>query len=52
VAQRLYSAAGFGMLTSRRRYYQPGDVDALIMRMHLWDATDEPAETTTEDVSQ
>ena len=56
VAQRLYSAAGFGMLTSRRRYYQPGDVDALIMRMHLWDpaddAADDPAETTTEDLSE
>jgi ribosomal-protein-alanine N-acetyltransferase len=68
VAQRLYSAAGFAMLTSRRRYYQPGDVDALIMRMHLWDpnedpvedpaegsterSTEAPAETTAKDVSK
>jgi ribosomal-protein-alanine N-acetyltransferase len=35
VAQRLYAAAGFEMLTVRRRYYQPGDVDALIMRLPL-----------------
>jgi ribosomal-protein-alanine N-acetyltransferase len=48
VAQRLYSAAGFVILTVRRKYYQPGDVDALIMRMHLWDPTEDP--TTTEDV--
>lgn len=34
-AQRLYSKMGFAMLTVRRRYYQPGDVDAHIMRRHL-----------------
>jgi len=34
-AQRLYSRMGFEMLTVRRRYYQPGDVDAHIMRLHL-----------------
>jgi ribosomal-protein-alanine N-acetyltransferase len=34
-AQRLYSKMGFVMLTVRRRYYQPGDVDAHIMRRHL-----------------
>ena len=48
VAQRLYSAAGFAMLTSRRRYYQPGDVDAHIMRMQLLD----PTETTAEGVTK
>jgi len=42
LAQRLYSTAGFTVLNVRRRYYQPGDVDALIMRMHLWDLTDDP----------
>ena len=56
VAQRLYGAAGFALLTTRRRYYQPGDVDAHIMRMNLWDPTDDPtetpAETTAEDVSK
>ncbi len=34
-AQRLYSGTGFEMLTVRRKYYQPGDVDAHIMRLHL-----------------
>ena len=33
--QRLYVTAGFTRLTVRRRYYQPGDVDALIMRLTL-----------------
>jgi [ribosomal protein S18]-alanine N-acetyltransferase len=46
-AQRLYSAAGFSQLAVRRKYYQPGDVDALIMRMPLRDLTDD----TTEDVT-
>lgn len=34
-AQRLYARAGFLLLTVRRRYYQPGDVDAHIMRLSL-----------------
>lgn len=34
-AQQLYFKMGFAMLTVRRRYYQPGDVDAHIMRLHL-----------------
>ena len=34
-AQRLYSARGFEVLTVRRRYYQPGDVDAHVMRLTL-----------------
>ena len=34
-AQRLYSKAGFVMTTMRRRYYQPADVDAQIMRLRL-----------------
>jgi len=34
-AQRLYSNAGFVMMTLRRRYYQPADVDAQIMRLTL-----------------
>jgi [ribosomal protein S18]-alanine N-acetyltransferase len=40
-AQRLYSRAGFALLTVRRRYYQPGDVDALIMRLQLEDTTED-----------
>ncbi|MEO6143302.1 MAG: ribosomal protein S18-alanine N-acetyltransferase [Dermatophilaceae bacterium] len=34
-AQRLYSGVGFEMLSVRRKYYQPGDVDAHILRLHL-----------------
>jgi ribosomal-protein-alanine N-acetyltransferase len=34
-ARRLYSARGFEVLNVRRRYYQPGDVDALVMRLAL-----------------
>ena len=54
-AQRLYSRAGFAMLTVRRRYYQPGDVDALIMRLRLDEATQDtilnPAEDMRQDVT-
>jgi len=39
-AQRLYSTTGFAALSVRRRYYQPGDVDALIMRLPLRDMVD------------
>ena len=42
-AQRLYSTRGFVMLTVRRKYYQPGDVDAHIMRLHLQDPTEHEA---------
>ncbi len=31
-AQSLYTAAGFETINVRRRYYQPGGVDALVMR--------------------
>jgi len=34
-AQRLYAARGFTRIGVRRRYYQPGDVDALVMRLRL-----------------
>ena len=51
VAQRLYSNAGFANLSVRHKYYQPGDVDALIMRMHLWDMTEDESEDTGEDSS-
>jgi ribosomal-protein-alanine N-acetyltransferase len=52
VAQRLYAATGFATLSVRRKYYQPGDVDALVMRMHLWDMTEDPAEDPTETATQ
>jgi ribosomal-protein-alanine N-acetyltransferase len=34
-AHRLYERSGFELLTVRRKYYQPGDVDAHVMRLHL-----------------
>jgi len=49
LAQRLYAAAGFTQLSVRHRYYQPGGVDALIMRMHLWDMTQDPTDDKAEE---
>jgi [ribosomal protein S18]-alanine N-acetyltransferase len=34
-AQHLYTSSGFERIGVRRRYYQPGDVDALVMRRRL-----------------
>lgn len=34
-ARNLYERNGFEVLYVRRRYYQPGDVDALVMRLVL-----------------
>ena len=34
-ARALYARAGFEVLQVRRRYYQPGDIDALVMRLTL-----------------
>ncbi|WP_392545383.1 ribosomal protein S18-alanine N-acetyltransferase [Oryzobacter telluris] len=34
-ARALYDRAGYVLLTTRRRYYQPGDVDALVLRKTL-----------------
>ncbi len=34
-ARTLYDRAGFEILSLRRRYYQPGNVDAVVMRLHL-----------------
>lgn len=34
-AQKLYDRNGFELISARRRYYQPGDVDALVLRRHL-----------------
>lgn len=36
-AKAVYARAGFEVITVRRRYYQPGDVDALVMRLRLGD---------------
>ncbi|MFC7788686.1 ribosomal protein S18-alanine N-acetyltransferase [Microbacterium sp. MAHUQ-60] len=35
VAQALYVSEGFAELGRRPRYYQPGDVDAIVMRLDL-----------------
>ena len=34
-ARALYARHGFEHISTRRRYYQPGDVDALVLRRHL-----------------
>ena len=34
-ARCLYAACGFERIAVRRRYYQPGDVDALVLRRRL-----------------
>lgn len=38
-ARTLYSRNGFDDIHIRRKYYQPGDVDAVIMRKRFGDAT-------------
>ncbi|MFD5224659.1 ribosomal protein S18-alanine N-acetyltransferase [Microbacterium sp. NPDC058342] len=40
VAEALYASEGFAELGRRPRYYQPDDVDAVVMRLDLraWDA--------------
>lgn len=38
-AQRLYRRSSFEQISVRRRYYQPGDVDALVMRRHIGEDT-------------
>ena len=38
-ARKLYESRGFETLTVRRRYYQPGDVDAHVMRLDLREVT-------------
>ncbi len=44
-ALRLYRAAGFEQIGRRRRYYQPGDVDALVLRLHVETRTDSRSES-------
>jgi ribosomal-protein-alanine N-acetyltransferase len=36
-ARTLYESRGFEVVSTRRRYYQPGDVDAHVMRLALGD---------------
>ena len=35
VAQALYASEGFEAVGRRPRYYQPDDVDAIVMRLEL-----------------
>jgi ribosomal-protein-alanine N-acetyltransferase len=42
-AQRLYERFGFEPIGFRRGYYQPGNVDALVMRLHMHDPQGLPA---------
>ncbi|MEU1972089.1 ribosomal protein S18-alanine N-acetyltransferase [Microbacterium sp. NPDC019599] len=44
VAQSLYASEGFAEVGRRPRYYQPDDVDAVVMRLDLtaWDARRQP----------
>lgn len=44
VATALYLSEGFAEIGRRPRYYQPDDVDAVVMRLDLagWGGTDEP----------
>ncbi|GAA2525979.1 ribosomal protein S18-alanine N-acetyltransferase [Rarobacter incanus] len=39
-ALRLYGKYGFEQLGIRKRYYQPGDIDAVVMRLDLTDRYD------------
>ncbi|EST31343.1 ribosomal protein S18-alanine N-acetyltransferase [Streptomyces roseochromogenus] len=48
-AQKLYERYGFEPIGFRRGYYQPGNVDALVMRLTTGQATEEAtAEATAE----
>ncbi|UNO44048.1 ribosomal protein S18-alanine N-acetyltransferase [Streptomyces sp. MST-110588] len=46
-AQRLYERFGFEPIGFRRGYYQPGNVDALVMRLTLGAPDGTPADTST-----
>ena len=41
-ARTLYERAGFERIGLRRRYYQPGDVDAHVMRLRLASRPERP----------
>ncbi|GAA3656336.1 ribosomal protein S18-alanine N-acetyltransferase [Microbacterium marinilacus] len=49
VAQALYASEGFAELGRRPRYYQPDDVDAVVMRLDLegWAAARNPTALAT-----
>ncbi|MET7859505.1 ribosomal protein S18-alanine N-acetyltransferase [Streptomyces sp. NPDC005318] len=43
-AQKLYERFGFEPIGFRRGYYQPGNIDALVMRLTVQDHAHEPAQ--------
>ena len=49
VAQALYASEGFAEVGRRPRYYQPDDVDAIVMQLDLraWDARRTPDDAAT-----
>jgi ribosomal-protein-alanine N-acetyltransferase len=53
-AQKLYERFGFEAIGFRRGYYQPGNIDALVMRLHMASddapTADAPAEPGTQAV--
>ena len=49
-ALALYEAYGFERVRVRRRYYQPGDIDALVMRKSLRPFTPQPPPAPASDV--
>lgn len=48
VAQALYASEGFTELGRRPRYYQPGNVDAIVMRLDLGEWAERAAHETQE----
>lgn len=45
-AQKLYERFGFEPIGFRRGYYQPGNVDALVMRLSMHDERGVPRQGT------
>lgn len=54
VASALYASEGFIEIARRARYYQPDDVDAVVMRLDLvgWAARTQTAQTQTPQIAQ
>ncbi|WP_326792667.1 ribosomal protein S18-alanine N-acetyltransferase [Streptomyces sp. NBC_00841] len=48
-AQKLYERFGFEPIGFRRGYYQPGNVDALVMRLHVQEPAPEHVQETGTD---
>ncbi|MGY5033807.1 ribosomal protein S18-alanine N-acetyltransferase [Streptomyces sp. 900116325] len=48
-AQKLYERFGFEPIGFRRGYYQPGNIDALVMRLTVQEPAQEPVQETETD---